>query len=215
MSPRLAKLLSGIDVATMSGLEIGPLDRPIGRKTDGHKVKYLDHESPDVLRERYRTHQGVNTSRIEELDYVAGDASLLDLIPERFDYVLASHVLEHIPNPVRWLQELSELMKPGGILSLAMPDRRYCFDALRPATSIGEILEAYVLDRKRPTLWAGVDISQMPHKKPNAVQLAMSRAQEGLRTGKYVDCHCNLVTADEFRRLIAVLAELNLLPTSG
>jgi hypothetical protein len=36
--------LEGIDPFAMSGLEIGPLSRPIVDKREGYRVKYVDHD---------------------------------------------------------------------------------------------------------------------------------------------------------------------------
>jgi len=54
----------------------------------------------------------------------------------RFDYCLASHVIEHIPNPIAFFQSIAHLLKPGGVLSLAVPDKRYTFDFFQPAASV-------------------------------------------------------------------------------
>lgn len=42
-----------------------------------------------------------------------------------FDYVNCSHVLEHVPNPIDVLKQISRVLKPGGILYLETPDTRW------------------------------------------------------------------------------------------
>ena len=38
-----------------------------------------------------------------------------------FDRIIISHVLEHIPNPEPFLDQMFYILKKGGILSIALP----------------------------------------------------------------------------------------------
>ena len=68
------------------------------------------------------------------------DACDLSVIPnETYDFVLASHVLEHIANPLRALQEFKRVLKPGGVVLILVPDKRNTFDHRRPVTSFEHI----------------------------------------------------------------------------
>ena len=42
--------------------------------------------------------------------------------PVRFDRVLLSHVLEHVPNPLEVLEKLRGRLRPGGRLLLSVPN---------------------------------------------------------------------------------------------
>lgn len=65
------------------------------------------------------------------------DASDLSLLPEgKYDFVLASHALEHIANPMRALREWKRVLKVGGALLVIVPDKRRTFDHNRPFTTI-------------------------------------------------------------------------------
>jgi hypothetical protein len=57
--------------------------------------------------------------------------------------VIASHVLEHIPDLVGFFASASRLVTPSGSLSIALPDRRYCFDCLKPWSTTGDLLDAH------------------------------------------------------------------------
>ncbi len=76
----------------------------------------------------YRTHDfmkygGVKlggTAEYGAIDYV----SEIDAIPvpdEAFDAVLCTEVIEHVPEPIRALNELARILKPGGTLLLTAP----------------------------------------------------------------------------------------------
>ena len=58
-------------------------------------------------------------------------------------YVIACHVIEHVPNMVAWLNDLHGLLTTNGIVFLAVPDKRYTFDILRPETSLAHILNDF------------------------------------------------------------------------
>ena len=57
-------------------------------------------------------------------DKADGDATLLPGVPDHaYDFVYASHVLEHLDDPVRALQSWMRVLKPGGFLIVCVPHR--------------------------------------------------------------------------------------------
>jgi SAM-dependent methyltransferase len=67
--------------------------------------------------------------------YVA-EACDLSVIPDgTYNFVAASHVLEHLTNPLRALQEWKRVLAPGGALLVVVPDKRTTFDRKRPFTT--------------------------------------------------------------------------------
>ena len=80
---------------------------------------------------------GFGSSRGKQ--YVA-DASDLSVIPDgTYDFVLASHVFEHLANPLRTLEECKRVLVPEGALLIIVPDRRATFDRKRPFTSFDHL----------------------------------------------------------------------------
>jgi ubiquinone/menaquinone biosynthesis C-methylase UbiE len=49
------------------------------------------------------------------------DATKLSFSDQSFNRVIATHVLEHIPEPHNVLSEWARVIKPGGVLSLVLP----------------------------------------------------------------------------------------------
>lgn len=135
------------------GLEIGPLHNPVAAKRDGYDVEIVDHASTADLRAKYGRDPNVDVARIEQVDYVTDGRSMLEVIGQRekYDWIIASHVIEHTPNLLGFLQDCEALLRPTGTLVLAVPHRRFCFDALRPLTSMGQVLQAHLEKRTRLT----------------------------------------------------------------
>lgn len=49
------------------------------------------------------------------------DATRLTYAENSFDRLIATHVLEHLPNPVAVLSEWNRVVRPGGIISIVLP----------------------------------------------------------------------------------------------
>jgi SAM-dependent methyltransferase len=134
------------------GLEIGPSFNPLVSKADGYKVEILDHLSAANLREKYKN-ANVDLSKIEEVDYVSDGGSILKLIgkAQHYDYIIASHVIEHTTDLLGFLSDCEQLLKDNGVLVLAVPDKRFSFDCLRSYSTTGQILQAHLEKRQRHT----------------------------------------------------------------
>ena len=59
------------------------------------------------------------------------------------DVVVASHVIEHLANPIAALREFDRVLRPAGRLVLVVPDRLLTFDALRPPTPLEHVLDEF------------------------------------------------------------------------
>ena len=59
------------------------------------------------------------------------------------DAVVASHVIEHVANPVAALVEFHRVLRPGGRLVLIVPDREHTFDWVREPTPFAHVREEY------------------------------------------------------------------------
>lgn len=72
------------------------------------------------------------------------DVDRLDPIENAsFDTVIASHVIEHVANPLRTLQEFHRVLRPGGRLVLIVPDRTRTFDRVRQPTTLRHLLDEH------------------------------------------------------------------------
>jgi SAM-dependent methyltransferase len=142
------------------GLEIGPWFAPLAPKREGYNCLSLDVFDTETLRQKAEGDPAIPKSSlplIEEVDILGTATDIEDAIEARdaagtFDYIISSHNFEHLPNPVKFLRGCQKALKPGGYLSMAVPDKRACFDYFRPISTLGALLEAYLAERDRPTL---------------------------------------------------------------
>ena len=66
---RIEKLRSGLDLGSMTGIEIGPLLQPVVTKSEGDII-YVDHLDTESLKAKYADDQNVDTSKIVSVDAV-------------------------------------------------------------------------------------------------------------------------------------------------
>ena len=208
------------------GIELGPLDNPIARRPD-YDVLYVDHADTATIRAKYAAHATVG--EIVDVD-VAWDGRLRDLVapdvPIR--WAIASHVIEHVPDLVSWLDEIAEVVEVGGILSLVVPDHRYCFDANRAPSRPSDVLGAVLEGRSRPSaaqlvdylcLTTGVDTAaiwrgESDHaERPANWQGGYDLAVAAWQSTDYVDCHCWTFTPVTFLEALDVLFAVGMLRT--
>lgn len=134
-------------------LEVGPSYGPLCAKRDGWRVFTVDHDDRSGLVAKYANNPAVDTSRIEEVDYLWRGGSMLDIVPAAehgtFDAFIASHVIEHTTDVVTFLKAAETLIRPDGVIILAVPDKRKCFDLLRQVSTTSSALTAFHEGRTR------------------------------------------------------------------
>jgi len=109
------------------GIEIGAFKSPVPGLTP--KPIYID---------RFRDYANERCFA----DYY-GDATELPFYDNSLDYVVTSHVLEHVANPVKALAEWYRVLCPGGIIYCVVPDRRSTWDRARALTPVTHMLEDF------------------------------------------------------------------------
>ncbi len=140
----MSRLLEHIDKNGL-GIEIGPSHNPIARKADGYQVHIVDHMNREQLLEKYREHE-VNLDNIEEVDFVWQGESYAELtgVTKHYDWIIASHVIEHTPDFIGFLNDCDAILKDDGVICLTIPDKRYCFDHWRPITGLSQIIDSHL-----------------------------------------------------------------------
>jgi SAM-dependent methyltransferase len=147
------------------GIEIGPWFAPLAAKREGYNCLSFDVFDTETLKRNAEQDPSIDNglvSSIESVDIVGSSTEIYDIIAARgelstFDYIISSHNFEHLPNPIKFLQGCAKALRLGGYLSMAIPDKRACFDYFRPASTLGSWLEAYTGNCVRPTAAQGFE----------------------------------------------------------
>jgi ubiquinone/menaquinone biosynthesis C-methylase UbiE len=72
------------------------------------------------------------------------DATDLSMVESnKYDFVLSSHSLEHIANPIKALNEWNRVLKSGGRLVLILPDKQNTFDKNRCYTTFEHLVNDF------------------------------------------------------------------------
>ena len=207
------------------GLEIGAGCSPIAAKKHGFRVHVLDHCDKEALIEKYRPH-GAAVEKIEEVDFVWDGRPYPEIIGARhlYDWIIGSHVLEHTTDLIGFLNDCDSLLKEDGVLSLAVPDKRRCFDRFRPLTGIGRVIDAarnppkvhsggmaaeYYLTsvtRGGGIAWDAKDKGE--YKLVSSLEQAKQAIYDAGERGIYLDIHEWCFTPTSFRLMMRDLFEL-------
>ena len=209
------------------GLEVSPLYRPTVLKSE-HKVLYTDCVSAEDSRSK---HNGYDHADVMDFDFVwTPGKRLADCAPLglKFDYAIASHVIEHVPNPVGWMLEILDVLKDGAVLSLAAPDKRFSFDLFRRETDCADLVDSWIRGDTVPTprqifdfLSRSIDGSGAAGTRAFELDMEFEQAQRhytdaqaletaahSWRTASYLDVHCSVFTP---RGLYKTLNQINAL----
>lgn len=139
-------------------VEVGPSFSPLAPKRDGWNSVVIDHANREELLRKYHD-QAID--RIEEVDFVWSGGSIADAVPRdlhgTFDAFIASHVIEHTTDVVAFLRAAETLLKPDGVVILAVPDKRKCFDFYRSLSGTADAIAAFVEKRDRHTIRTHLD----------------------------------------------------------
>ena len=95
-----------------------------GKILEGENYRYLEGRPPG--------HQ-----------YICDATNLDQMTPAAYDFILGSHVLEHIANPLKALTEWLRVLRPGGWLLLIVPLKEATFDHARPITALEHLIDDF------------------------------------------------------------------------
>ena len=118
------------------GIEIGALHNPLPLPTYA-TVKYVDRFDKSGLYEQYPELIGLN---LVSVDVVDDGESLLTFEDSSQDFVVANHFLDHCEDPIATLKTFERVLRVGGVIFLALPDKRYTFDVNRKRTTLEHLI---------------------------------------------------------------------------
>ena len=108
------------------------LDRKTTFLTDSIRVLHIAPEQVFYKKFKSFSHWDYTTSDLHSpLADVKADICALPFEDNSYDFILCNHVLEHIPNDLKAMEELYRVLKPGGTAILQVPleeDRENTFE---------------------------------------------------------------------------------------
>lgn len=125
------------------GIELGPGHNPFPVPYTATNVAYVDRWHPDEHRLRF-------PELPEEATFPAPDVvchldidKLKPIDDASQDFVIASHVLEHVVDPIGLIDEMHRVARPGGVVLILLPDRRRTWDYRREPTQLDHVVAHY------------------------------------------------------------------------
>ncbi|MBL4766450.1 MAG: adenine phosphoribosyltransferase [Rhodobacteraceae bacterium] len=239
---RFGELRRFVDQESL-GIEVAPYFAPIVPKADGYNVLTVDVFDTDTLRKNALSDPKIPNKRIgqiEEVDIVSDASQLIDVVQTKglsgkVKYIVSSHNFEHLPDPISFLRGCSTALMPGGVLTMALPDYRACYDHFRMPTRLSDWLAAFYRGDTQPSPETVFDSAVnraafMRGDDPSTDGLDIAsespdgfRPVENLRaahatyvadletTPPYRDTHCNLMFGASFELLVRDLRHLGLI----
>ncbi len=223
---RGAQFTLGFDPDRHDILEIGALNRP-SFSPRHPRVKFIDYLSRADLVKKFSRYPDFDTTQIVPINYIVENYDYHSAVGnDRFDLVLGSHVIEHVPNMMGWIQNISLLLRPLGVLSLIIPDKRVTFDTLRKETTWADLVSYELSETNRPDLrrildhvahavtvapeqlWSGsVNPQELP--RIHSVTQAYALARQLSTSNEYFDIHCNIFSPAGFLDALNSLCHLS------
>jgi SAM-dependent methyltransferase len=125
------------------GLEFGALHSPVPDGPD-YEIIYADRMSRADSIALYDELAPFAPMMVEVDHIVDLDRDDLGVLAEHdFDFFVAAGVIEHLVNPLRFLENLHRVMKPGARFLLSAPDRDFTWDCRRELTSNEHLYDEY------------------------------------------------------------------------
>ena len=172
-----------------SGIEIGALQRTLAVPSTA-TVRYVDRFGLQDLLSHYPELNGLP---LQAPDIIDDGETLSTIADGSQDFLVANHFFEHCENPIKALGNLLRKLKSGGILYMAVPDKRYTFDSERPVTSYETLRTAYRAGSRPDREALFHEWARYAERRDGAA--AEARAAELLATNYSI--HYNVWTVDE------------------
>lgn len=205
-------------------LEIGVFDNPtldfIADSEESVTIHYADFLSRDELIARAGD-VGRNPQNVPEIKWVLSDG--YDQINVLYDAVVSHHCVEHQPDLIAHLLNITSILRPGGWYFFSVPHKYRCFDFFIPESTIVDVVSAHYLEYKKPSFKSILEhrvftshtyqdgINPYNSLQPS-VKKRIEWAFDEFSSNEYVDVHCWQFTPDSMRKIISQLAAFDFIP---
>ncbi|MGY2736754.1 hypothetical protein [Sphingomonas sp. UYP23] len=208
---------------SQSVLEIGPFCNPCIR---GDHVKYFDVLSSSDLKARAEK-IGYPIIDVPNIDFFSPNGDL-GVVTSVFSAVLSCHCIEHQTDIVKHLRDVSKILDPGGRYFLIVPDKRFCFDQSLADSTIADVIEAHMEQRRAHRIgniiehwaltthndaarhWQG-DHTDLDYELNLTSRIQFAAEEFERLKGAYIDVHAWKFTPLIFRKIVTHLNKMGLI----
>ena len=213
-------------------LEIGPYASPIFKRPM-FNVFYADILTSDQIKEECIRHNRNYSDVPDCIDILVNVDTRPTLSSNiKFTTIFSSHNIEHHPDLINHLQEVSNVAEHNARFYLAIPDKRYSLDHWHAETTIADVIAAHIEERKNHTMsthlnnilftaehnedeslhWIGEHGPDL--KLPTIDQNYIGKIKHGISTiiakkDRYTDQHNWYFTPKTFEHIFNLLEKLN------
>jgi predicted SAM-dependent methyltransferase len=172
------------------GLEVGAFNSPTPLQ-ESVEADYVDQITIEEIKRRFPKYEDyycaypIIIDNGEELSRVADN---------EYDFLIANHMLEHTQNLFKTIQNHLRVIKKGGVLFYAVPDKRFTFDNNRELTTYKHLKEELLSGPQRNSFEHYLDVAE------NIENLKGEEAQERARqlNEEGMDTHFHVWTSETF-----------------
>lgn len=213
-------------------LEIGPYASPIFKRPT-YNVFYADILTADQIKEQCIQYNRDYTNVPDCIDILVDVDHRPTLASNiKFTSIFSSHNIEHHPDLINHLQEVSNVADKGAKFYLAIPDKRYSLDHWHTETNIADVIAAHIDQHQMHTTsthlnnilftaqhnedeslhWIGEHGPNL--KWPDINQEYIGKIKHGIstvlaKTTTYTDQHNWYFTPNSFEHIFTLLEKLD------
>lgn len=208
-------------------LEISPCFYPLLDLDSNIQLMRCDRVPYSEIIEREAGNQFRKDLHLEvvPLDFVWTDgAQLKDCVTTKFDLIVSSHVMEHVPNWIGWLWSHYDVLNPGGQIRMILPDAKLSGEYIRRLSTAEYAYECFLnqVITSTPsqvfgallyiTEWNGIQENKpiLEYKRWYGFEESARLAIESY--DRHIDIHCWAWTAESLVEDLTVLSEAGLIP---
>lgn len=227
---RVSKVWSSIELDS-SILEISPNWAPLVIKDDlkpNGKIFYCDRMPTEWLNNR----ESENPARLNhglhvmESDFVWTPGELLsECTGEKFDFVISSHVVEHVPDLLGHMIEIADVLRSGGKYVFVIPNGRGTGEYFRRLSEESDVVEHFFRGGQRTSPGQNWDYLQNAVKYDGTKFFGRSKSdfvrhhtdaeaiQDATRCFReYVDVHSWVFSRSSFISIVSRFNQLQMFP---
>lgn len=186
------KLFSG------RGLEIGALHESATLPVNC-KVEYADVITKEQAIINFPE---IDKGKLVDVDHICNidKDGLRKFKDETFDFVIFSHVIEHLANPIQAIESLFRVTKYGGMVLLVVPDKRFTFDKDRALTTFEHLKGEYINKVSDVTDDHYLDFLNAVH--PDVMKNSKEAADKALKSVRERREHAHVWDSDSFKQFL-------------